>query len=68
MFTYSPRERGINENTRFLFNRYFPKGTSFMMLSEEGIQAEVDKLEQCTRKIQGSNSPLPNYLQSSQQN
>jgi IS30 family transposase len=36
---YYSWERGINENTNGLLRRYLPKGTDFMTLSEEEIQA-----------------------------
>jgi len=54
---YSSWERGINENTNGLLRRYFPKGTDFMMLSEEEIQAAVDKLNHRPRKTRGYKTP-----------
>jgi len=54
---YSSWERGINENTNGLLRRYFPKGTDFMMLSEEEIQAAVDRLNHRPRKTRGYKTP-----------
>ena len=54
---YSSWERGINENTNGLLRRYFPKGTDFMALSEEEIQAAVDKLNHRPRKTRGYKTP-----------
>jgi IS30 family transposase len=54
---YSSWERGINENTNGLLRRYFPKGTDFMVLSEEEIQAAVDKLNHRPRKTRGYKTP-----------
>jgi IS30 family transposase len=54
---YSSWERGINENTNGLLRRYFPKGTDFMMLSEEEIQVAVDKLNHRPRKTRGYKTP-----------
>ena len=54
---YSSWERGINENTNGLLRRYFPKGTDFMMLSEEEIQTAVNKLNHRPRKTRGYKTP-----------
>lgn len=54
---YSSWERGINENTNGLLRRFFPKGTDFMALSEEEIQAAVDKLNHRPRKTRGYKTP-----------
>lgn len=54
---YSSWERGINENTNGLLRRYFPKGTDFMMLSEEEIQTAVNKLNHHSRKTRGYKTP-----------
>ena len=54
---YASWERGINENTNGLLRRYFPKGTDFMALSEEEIQAAIDKLNHRPRKTRGYKTP-----------
>jgi IS30 family transposase len=54
---YSSWERGINENTNGLLRRYFPKGTDFMTLTEDEIQAAVDKLNHRPRKTRGFKTP-----------
>jgi len=54
---YSSWERGINENTNGLLRRYFPKGTDFMALGEEEIQAAVYKLNHRPRKTRGYKTP-----------
>lgn len=54
---YSSWERGINENTNGLIRRYFPKGTDFMLLSDEEIQAVVDELNHRPRKTRGYKTP-----------
>lgn len=54
---YSSWERGINENTNGLLRRYFPKGTDFMELSEEEIEAAVYALNHRPRKSRGYKTP-----------
>ncbi|MGB0948461.1 MAG: IS30 family transposase [Pseudoalteromonas marina] len=54
---YSSWERGINENTNGLIRRYFPKGTDFMLLSEEDIQAVIYQLNHRPRKTRGFKTP-----------
>ena len=46
-------ERGTNENTNGLLHEYFPKGYDFNKVSDEELQAVVNRLNQKPRKCLG---------------
>jgi len=54
---YSSWERGLNENTNGLIRQYFPKGTDFRTITDEEVQAVVDKLNNRPRKSLGYRTP-----------
>ncbi|MBR1806994.1 MAG: IS30 family transposase [Selenomonadaceae bacterium] len=52
-----PWQRGTNENTNGLLREYFPKGFDFNEVSEEQLQAVVEKLNKRPRKCLGYRTP-----------
>jgi len=54
---YASWERGINENTNGLIRQYFPKGTDFNEVTDEEVQAVMDRLNNRPRKTRGCRSP-----------
>ena len=54
---YASWERGLNENTNGLVRQYFPKGTDFTTITDEEIQAVMDKLNTRPRKALGYRTP-----------
>ena len=54
---YASWERGINENTNGLIRQYFPKGTDFNDVTDDQIQAVMDRLNNRPRKTRGCRSP-----------
>ena len=54
---YSSWERGTNENTNGLLRRFFPKGTDFDKVTQEEIDAVVEKLNNRPRKCLGFRTP-----------
>ncbi len=54
---YASWERGLNENTNGLVRQYFPKRTDFATVSEEEIEAVMDKLNRRPRKALGYRTP-----------
>ncbi|MCP9267438.1 IS30 family transposase [Xenorhabdus sp. XENO-1] len=54
---YSPRERGINENTNGLIRDYFPKGTDFNKVSERETNLVANRLSKRPRKTQDYKTP-----------
>ncbi|MEX2963367.1 IS30 family transposase [Microbulbifer sp. TYP-18] len=54
---YASWERGINENTNGLIRQYFPKGTDFNEVTDEEVQAVMDRLNDRPRKTRGCRSP-----------
>ncbi len=62
---YSPWQRGTNENTNGLLRQFFPKGSSFVDITDEKLQAVVDLINNRPRKRLGFRSPtelLLNFL------
>lgn len=54
---YHSWERGANENLNGLVRQYFPKGTSFVSITEEDVKRVQDKLNDRPRKRFGYLSP-----------
>lgn len=54
---YSSWERGTNENTNGLIRQYFPKGSSFIEITEEEVQRVQDELNNRPRKTLGFKTP-----------
>lgn len=54
---YASWERGLNENTNGLVRQYFPKGTDLTPITDEEIQAVMDKLNTRPRKALGYRTP-----------
>ena len=54
---YHSWERGLNENTNGLLRQYFPKKTSFDNITENQLQAVVEKLNNRPRKSLGYSTP-----------
>ena len=59
---YSSWERGINENTNGLIRQYFPKGTDFNTITDDQIQAVMNKLNNRPRKTRGFKTPNEIFL------
>jgi len=59
---YHSWERGLNENTNGLIRQYFPKGTSFKMVTDENIQTVMDRLNNRPRKTLGFKTPNEVFL------
>jgi transposase, IS30 family len=55
---YCSWQRGTNEYTNGLVRRYFPKGTGFRSVSQEQINAVVDRLNSIPRKVLNYQTPL----------
>jgi IS30 family transposase len=53
---YAAWQRGTNENTNGLLRQYFPKGTDFRKITEEGLTFAVKKLNYRPRKCLGYQS------------
>ncbi len=54
---YHSWERGLNENTNGLIRQYSPKGREIGRLSDEGVKAIMDKLNDRPRKCLGFRTP-----------
>ncbi len=54
---YASWERGINENTNGLIRQYFPKGTDFNEVTDDEVQAVMDRLNNRPRRTRGCRSP-----------
>lgn len=54
---YASWERGTNENTNGLIRQYFPKGTDFNEVTDEQVQAVMDRINNRPRKTRGCRSP-----------
>lgn len=54
---YAAWERGLNENTNGLIRQYFPKGFDFTTITQDDIQAAMDKLNNRPRKCLGMKTP-----------
>ncbi|EQD71812.1 IS30 family transposase, partial [mine drainage metagenome] len=50
-------ERGVNENTNGLLQRYFPKGTGFSTVSRRPIQWVQNRMNGRPRKVIGFRTP-----------
>ena len=61
---YSPWQRGSNENTNGLLRQYFPKGTSFLDISDEALARSVWKINNRPRKRLGYKTPFEVLLAS----
>ncbi len=54
---YSSWQRGINENTNGLLRQFFPKGTSFKLLTAKDINIAVERLNNRPRKTRKYKTP-----------
>jgi transposase, IS30 family len=54
---YHAWERGLNENTNGLVRQYFPKGSSFAVLTQAALARVQNKLNSRPRKVLGYKSP-----------
>ncbi|MBU3071771.1 IS30 family transposase [Aestuariicella sp. G3-2] len=54
---YASWQRGTNENTNGLIRQYFPKGTDFNDVTDDEVQAVMDRLNNRPRKTRGCRSP-----------
>lgn len=59
---YSPWQRGTNENTNGLLRQFFPKKTSFALISNEGLEQVVGSLNNRPRKRLGWLTPAEVFL------
>ena len=50
-------ERGLNENTNRLIRQYFTKGSSFQNITDEDVEAVMDKLNHRPRKTLNYQTP-----------
>ena len=55
--TYSPWQRGTNENTNGLVRQYLPKGTDFSKVMHKQVQRIEDTLNNRPRKCLGYKTP-----------
>lgn len=55
---YHSWERGLNENTNGLYRQYFPKGSSFAEVTDNQVQAAVERLNHRPRKVLGFKTPF----------
>lgn len=55
---YSSWQRGLNENTNGLLRQYFPKKSSFAMITENQLKAATDNLNHRPRKTLDFLSPF----------
>lgn len=60
---YAAWQRGTNENTNGLLRQYFPKGTDLRRISDEKIQAVVERLNHRPRKCLGYQTPHEVFAQ-----
>lgn len=61
--SYSPWERGLNENTNGLIRRRFPKGTNFNSLTQREITEWQNLLNERPRKSLGFKTPKEVFLE-----
>jgi len=54
---YHSWERGLNENTNGLIRQYFPKSTSFEMVTDKQVKKVMDRLNNRPRKTLGFATP-----------
>ena len=55
---YSSWERGLNENTNGLLRQYFPKNTDLKQVSQEEVDAAVERLNSRPRKSLEFKTPI----------
>ena len=55
--TYSPWQRGTNENTNGLLRQFFPKGSSFEDITSDQLAKVVELINNRPRKRLGFRSP-----------
>ena len=55
---HAPWQRGLNENTNDLIRFFFPKGTNFLLVSDEEVAEVVHLINSRPRKCLGYLSPL----------
>ena len=56
--SYSPWQRGANENTNGLLSQFFPKGTSFADISDDVLQLVVTLINNRPRKRLNYRAPF----------
>ena len=61
---YHAWERGLCENTNGLIRQYFPKGSSFELITDEHVQLVMDRLNNRPRKTLGFKTPNEVFFQS----
>lgn len=54
---HSPWERPTNENTNGLLRHFFPKYTSFLMVTQEHLDKVIHLLNNCLRKCLNWRTP-----------
>ena len=59
---YSSWERGLNENTNGLIRQYFVKGSSFENITNEEVEAVMEKLNHRPRKTLNYNTPYATFF------
>ena len=59
---YSSWQRGTNENTNGLLRQYFPKGSSFKVITPKILQQVVDSINHRPRKRLGFRSPYEVFV------
>src|SRR5437868_6539829 len=62
---YHSWERGLNENTNGLVRQYFPKGSDFITLTDQQVQAVAEQLNERPRKTLGFQTPNHIFFNSS---
>lgn len=60
---HHPWEKGTNENTNGLIREFFPKGTDFSKVSEEGVQKVFSMINDRPRKVLGFRTAREVYLE-----
>lgn len=55
---HAPWQRGLNENTNDLIRFFFPKGTNFLLVTDDEVAAVVHLINSRPRKCLGYLSPL----------
>lgn len=62
---YAAWQRGTNENTNGLLRFYFPKGTDFLAVTEEGLHFIIEKVNHRPRKCLNYQTPHEVFFQNS---
>jgi IS30 family transposase len=60
---YHAWERGLCENTNGLIRQYFPKGMSFVTITDEHVQVAMNRLNNRPRKTLGYKTPNEVFFQ-----